>query len=279
MKRARTLLRPRMLTGLVAACLIGLLFYVAADSVLAVTRANPVDFDATALRLWRAGLLLSAPVFTIVLYVGLRWAEPHFAARPRRVLACVGLTWLFVLAHMCSGPFFRYFGAPLSWLMWAATAALIAPWIPRWFPHWSSHRRGFITLWSAVTLMSTVGWLGLRDDATRAVLLHDSRVFPPLHAAATAAFDRDADGARSVFIGGNDCDDGDETRSGVRVEDPDTPKDENCYEGPSPSPATAVPSPATSRRPPIFLITIDTVRADHLELYGSPRETMPALTT
>ena len=73
-----------MLTGLVAACLIGLLFYVAADSVLAVTRANPVDFDATALRLWRAGLLLSAPVFAIVLYVGLRWAEPHFAARPRR---------------------------------------------------------------------------------------------------------------------------------------------------------------------------------------------------
>ena len=274
----RALLGPRALTGLVAACLVTPLVYMAADSVLEVTRANPVDFDATALRLWRAGLLLAVPPFVLIFYGSLRWVEPRIAARPRRALACVALTWLFVLAHMCSGPFFVYFGTPASWLLWAVTTAIIAPWIPRWIPRGSTHPRDAAALWIAVAITTAIGLSGLRDDATRALLLHDNKVFPPLHAVAVAAFDRDADGALAEFVGGNDCDDGDDTRSGRHVENPSTTTDENCHEWLRASSPAPISSTAPPRRPPIFLITIDTVRADHLELYGASRATMPALT-
>ncbi len=275
----RTSMDPRLLTGLVAACLVTPLLLVASREVLSVSRANPIDFDATALRLWRAGLLLSVPAFVLLFYGFLRWAEPRVAKRPRRVLACVALTWVFILAHMCSGAFFIYFGAPTSWLLWAVTAAVIAPWIPREVPRLSTRWRSAAALWGAVAITSAVGCLGLHDDATRSLVLHDNKVFPPLHAAATAAFDRDGDGALAELVGGNDCDDRDATRSGLHVENPNTSTDENCYEG-APSTISALPFKTSApRRPPIFLITIDTVRADHLELYGAKRPTMPALTS
>ena len=110
-------------------------------------------------------------------------------------------------------------------------------------------------------------------------MLHDNRVFSPLHAAATAAFDQDGDGALAEFVGGNDCDDRDATRSGLHVENPNTSIDENCYEGTASTISAIAPKTSAPRRPPIFLITIDTVRADHLELYGAKRPTMPALTS
>ncbi len=41
--------------------------------------------------------------------------------------------------------------------------------------------------------------------------------------------------------------------------------------------AVAAPPPAGVRRPPVFLIVLDTVRADHLSLYGYQRDTTPRL--
>ena len=44
-----------------------------------------------------------------------------------------------------------------------------------------------------------------------------------------------------------------------------------------PEKMTAPPLAHTENRPPVVLIVLDTVRADHLELYGYERKTMPAL--
>lgn len=43
------------------------------------------------------------------------------------------------------------------------------------------------------------------------------------------------------------------------------------------SPLLRVPAPAGRRRPSVLLVSADTLRADHLSLYGYPRDTSPAL--
>lgn len=50
-----------------------------------------------------------------------------------------------------------------------------------------------------------------------------------------------------------------------------------CLTSAAGAPALAAP-PRAAAGPPILLVVLDTVRADHLELYGYPRQTMPALT-
>jgi len=51
-----------------------------------------------------------------------------------------------------------------------------------------------------------------------------------------------------------------------------------CLVGPDPPrQADATPAPSLSRGPSVLLVTLDTVRADHLSLYGYPRDTTPHL--
>jgi arylsulfatase A-like enzyme len=45
----------------------------------------------------------------------------------------------------------------------------------------------------------------------------------------------------------------------------------------TPRPPRAAPLGADAARPPVVLVVLDTVRADHLALYGYPRDTMPRL--
>lgn len=95
--------------------------------------------------------------------------------------------------------------------------------------------------------------------------------------------DLDGDGYSPLF-GGGDCDDGDPQVNPEAPEEPGNGRDENCRGGdrlaPSPFPPrpSFVPLPAGARPPRhVVLVTIDTLRADHLGLYGYERDTSPRL--
>lgn len=104
----------------------------------------------------------------------------------------------------------------------------------------------------------------------------------PIARALRQAFDWDRDGY-ARFLGGGDCDDGDAGVHPGAPELPDDGVDQNCVGGDATVKRSVddvgfVPVPASV--PPDFnvlLITLDTVRADHLGVYGYPRPTSPNL--
>lgn len=104
----------------------------------------------------------------------------------------------------------------------------------------------------------------------------------PISLAVRRAFDRDRDGY-SPLLGGGDCDDGDARIHPGAPEIPGDGIDQNCVAGDAQAPAdrhdlgfAALPA-AVPRDANVLLITIDTLRADHLGAYGYPRATSPAL--
>lgn len=111
--------------------------------------------------------------------------------------------------------------------------------------------------------------------------------FGPGHAvveAVHAGFDADADGA-SPWLAGGDCDDHDPTIHPAGVDLPGNGLDEDCDGADAPvadGRARAVLTradlpPDLVRRWNVLLVTIDTVRADRLPIYGYARPTAPHL--
>lgn len=95
-------------------------------------------------------------------------------------------------------------------------------------------------------------------------------------------FDWDRDGY-ARFLGGGDCDDGDRTVHPGAPERPDDGVDQNCVGGDA-SARPIVEDAAFAPVPPglpsdfrVLLITIDTIRADHVGAYGYARATTPHL--
>lgn len=251
----------------------------AIDRVIALQAEHPLDYGAVARAIWRGAAALVLPASAAILYIALRWLERHLRDRPRRATnvtrVAVSVAVLLVAWHMASGPFVVYFGATAALLLVIAGVFVARMWLP------PAGRLGVVGLRSAVAMSvatCVVGVLGLRDPGVRALLLHEGPTFAEVHALFTAFADRDADRDLPPWLGGGDCDDDDPRISSAAKEIPGNGLDDNCHAGDAPRPEIVrdVPGPA-SRRPPLVLVTIDTVRADRLELYGSQRATMPAL--
>ncbi|HWB76688.1 MAG TPA: sulfatase [Nannocystaceae bacterium] len=108
--------------------------------------------------------------------------------------------------------------------------------------------------------------------------------------------DSDGDGASTRLCGDVcDCDDGDASISPIADEIPGDGIDQDCdgedisateeaaiesmfaqpSDTPTPTPEAELRGPKPKWRPDILIITIDTLRADHLGVYGYPRDTSP----
>lgn len=99
--------------------------------------------------------------------------------------------------------------------------------------------------------------------------------------AARALFDRDGDGY-SAILGGGDCDDGRSAIHPGAIDIPENGRDEDCSGADLTLeqlvPSRGAPVPLRPARPlDVLLITIDTLRADHVGIYGYGRDTTPAL--
>ncbi|MEE2789187.1 MAG: sulfatase-like hydrolase/transferase [Myxococcota bacterium] len=122
----------------------------------------------------------------------------------------------------------------------------------------------------------------------RAALLADTLFFQRVVVVAQPLFDRDKDGYASL-LGGGDCDD---TNPAVHPGAKEVPRngiDDDCYNGDDPGrriPKVVLPKAPRSakargliERPNLILITVDTLRADHLGFMGYERPTSPHLDT
>ena len=150
---------------------------------------------------------------------------------------------------------------------------------------WSRHARPDLrrSVWAAVAAAVPLAALALGNDAQviKASVSYTGLGAPLAHGV-RRAFDRDHDGFSRV-LGGGDCDDGDASVYPGAAEVPDDGIDQNCLGGdahaaPAPHDLAFVPVPATI--PPdfnILVLTIDTLRADHLGAYGYQRPTSPRI--
>ena len=118
------------------------------------------------------------------------------------------------------------------------------------------------------------------ETARKATFAHAAWV-GPLLVEARRVLDRDRDGA-SKFFGGGDCDDGDASIHPGTLDYPDDGVDQDC-DGHDARLATLLPPPfapvpaAVPADLNLLLITIDTLRADHLGAYGYARPTSPEI--
>ncbi len=132
----------------------------------------------------------------------------------------------------------------------------------------------------AVAVVVVTALATSESEPARKAIARAGLVAPVLQGA-RLALDFDHDGYARWF-GGGDCDDGDPGIHPGALDLPDDGVDQDC-DGQDASAAAIAPKPfavvpdAVPRDLNILLITIDTVRADHLGCYGYARPTSPSI--
>jgi len=133
----------------------------------------------------------------------------------------------------------------------------------------------------AIVLALAMTVAGGRDAVIKAASAY-SGLGGPIARTLRTAFDLDRDGY-ARFLGGGDCDDSDPTVHPGALEIPDDGVDQNCVGGDASS--RRAPDDLGFVAPPaslpadfdVLLVTIDTLRADHVGAYGYRRDTTPTL--
>ncbi len=255
----------------------------AAVAIDAVTRMELVEtivlVGAVALGL---GLLASG----VILVGPLARALGRLPRAPRRLLAlalgggpllAVWLDARSLLGSHSTWPLTLGAIALLTALVWTR----IGPRLPFTRPS-APLRAAIVTL--ALVVLGAVGARHYITDAPAREAVDGGQGLARLVGAAIdARFDDDGDGYSR--LGGLDCDDGDAAVSPEAVEIPGNGVDEDC-DGRDQAPAPAGvertahharPAALAGQRLNVLLITIDTLRADRLSLYGHTRETSPSI--
>jgi arylsulfatase A-like enzyme len=268
----------RLTAPLLAAALACAVAWVAVGEVASLSRTRQFDFQEDMVDLGRALLLLSIPVGVVSLMVAARWVE-------RRCSTWAGWPWLgktaltlmvvWALHHACKGFFAIHLSPALGFGLALAATLAVAVWIP------ASLTRPRAAVWvlGPAPVLAAIGFAGYHQPSARALLLHDTRVFPAVHETMWEFLDLDGDGELPTSLGGLDCDDGDPHVASWRPEHPGNGIDDNCFGGDLATlpPTLPTTTSGTPGRHPVFLFTIDTVRADATDLGGAARETMPYL--
>lgn len=169
----------------------------------------------------------------------------------------------------------------------AAGAALLALVLLGWLRGRAPLRLGPVALVIAAVVLGAAGFtvaaLGDAPVAARVIAL-DSHLARVALGLGRVALDFDGDGASGLLAGG-DCAEGDPAIGPLAREIPGNGIDENCQGGDAPVEAPPPPPPApepdapryTPKRFNVVFILIDTLRPDHLGLYGYERATSPNL--
>lgn len=244
-----------------------------------VVAGRPLHFRAAEVPLIRGAVFVGAIPSVLGLYLAMRAGEEWLVRH-----AWVG--WVGKLAfaavmfigcfQLFSDQMVYYYGDVAPPVILGLFAGLAAWWLPR---EVADNRRNRVAMGTAVAAMLGLGLLGLHHASARGILFHDTRTFPRAFGTYLSMFDVDGDQDFPAWLGGTDCDNFDPMVSGWRIEIPGNGLDDNCFGGDREPTASAPPKPvASGDRPPVFLVTIDTVGASHLDLYGYERATMPALT-
>ncbi|HVV86552.1 MAG TPA: sulfatase-like hydrolase/transferase [Kofleriaceae bacterium] len=142
-------------------------------------------------------------------------------------------------------------------------------------------RRALVTAGLPLALLVTAAAAGNRASVVKAAVAY-SGLGDPITRALTGVFDLDRDGHSALF-GGDDCNDLDASIHPGALDLPDDGIDQNCVAGDAHAGRTTddvgmIPLPAgVPADANIILLTIDTLRADHLGAYGYARPTSPNL--
>lgn len=270
-------LRPLpLLLGLVAA----LVPMLAAAVLRARALRAVVRRDASPVAALADGLLLASAVVVFVLVARraarLRWSQHALGAGAASRLA-VGVGIAVVLA---ATPLRGTLRTSSLWdLVLAGALPLLVAGFTGLARGWRAPR-GIVVVTAAIGL---VCWFGLSASASlRARVLPDLR---PPHWIERLAFtwDRDGDGF-SPLLGGGDCDDKDPQINPDAPELAGNGRDENCRGGDRPARFPWRPRrpyvPLPEGRAPVrsvLILSIDTLRPDHLGAFGYRRRTSPNL--
>ncbi|MEP6653210.1 MAG: sulfatase, partial [Myxococcales bacterium] len=225
-----------------------------------------------------AALLPPLLLWAEVLPVRLRWTR----ALPLAVCLFLAPGLYLVRAnwanHLRFVPWTHIVPALVIAVLAAGTTPLLARWRERpRTPRWAWTRVGLAG--GGMMLLLTLA-TAESETARKVTSAHTGLVGPSL-ALARQALDGDDDGYPRL-LGGGDCDDEDGAVHPGVLDFPDDGIDQDC-DGKdatmavlTPPPFAAVPD-AVPRDLNLLLITVDTVRADHLGCYGYPRSTSPAV--
>ena len=146
----------------------------------------------------------------------------------------------------------------------------------------ASVRRRLAGIAGAVAVVIGLVFLTGGDEGVVKAAAFHTGLGGPIARTVRAGFDWDGDGYARV-LGGGDCDDGDATVYPGAPEVPGDGIDQNCVGGDpkldrSPEDVRFVgPPPGMPPNANILLLTIDTLRADHVGAYGYQRPTTPTL--
>ncbi|MBC8131486.1 MAG: sulfatase, partial [Deltaproteobacteria bacterium] len=227
------------------------------------------------------GLLLPLLFWAERLPVRLRPAGGWAGAAAAAVF-CFGVPLIyFVVTHWSNHLRF------MPWTHIAPAVAILVvalgnvAWMGRVIGAVSVRKRVVVVAGASIGIMLLLTLATSESEMARKVTTARAGLVGPMLAVARRGLDRDHDGYPRL-LGGGDCDDGDASVHPGVLDFPDDSIDQDCdgkdasVEALAPPPFVPVPD-AVPRDLNLLLVTIDTVRADHLGCYGYPRPTSPVI--